>query len=67
MTPKINHVMILFQFCSSRAQSSLDFSSANVFSLGYRTCDNRSGVNCIAKIACCNASVVLGHVCRVST
>ena len=29
-TPKINQVMILFQFRLSRAQSSLDFCSANV-------------------------------------
>ena len=30
MTPKINHVVILFQFCLSREQRSLDLSSANV-------------------------------------
>ena len=30
MTPKINYVLILFQFCLSQAQRSLDFSSAKV-------------------------------------
>ena len=31
MTPKINYVAILFQFCLSHAQRPLDFSSADVF------------------------------------